>query len=539
MNCSLCDGARRIVLAGTTEPIECPKCRGEAKQLDYEIENIGGIEHAKFKLSIGVNILLGKNAAGKSSAIRAIERTQGGKAAVERRDGSSRGSVRGPGVTLSVRQVAKTTGEAEMELADTGPLARLIDPGIKGADAAARERIRALIELLDLQVEDEFLELLTQKDEGLHAWLRQEMSDEAVEDLMEVAELLRHKAHSRAREQEADAEQAEGVIGATGKRADDLLEALGGPDKLTDIPVGEARKKLDEMTRRHERAVAQCEACETLAEKQDKIHENLGARPEMAAFEEKALEIDGVIVSLEGEIAAAEKQMRALTTKIGKLKASRDIERVRAESQNDLIARQLKAIESWESHKVILDQPLEGPSRERVAEMKVQFVDDAQTVLSLAEQTADYRSEEERRAQAVRERDDATKLAEHYRDLAAGIPEKLGEILASAGAPGLTVIDGRLHATAEGGAKDYEYRCSTGERVALALRVAATAYQDKVLPLDGLLWASLDPDNKAAFIQLAEEFGLYVITEEPASGPLRLEKKINVHFPLDKPERPG
>lgn len=530
MNCSLCDGARRVMLAGTTEPIECPKCRGEgeittpeAKQLAYEIENIGGIEYAKFKLSPGVNVLRGKNAAGKSSAIRAIERTQGGKAAIERRDGSPLGSVRGPGVTLSVRQVAKTTGEAEMELADTGPLARLIDPGMKGADAAARERIRALIELLDLQVEDEFLELLTQKDEGLHAWLRQEMSEEAVEDLMEVAELLRHKAHSRAREQEADAEQAEGVIGSTGKRADDLLAALGGPDKLVTVQVPEARKKLDEMTRRHERAVAQCEAREALSEKQDKIRENLGARPELAAFEEKVQEIDGAIVSLEGEIAAAEKQVHALTEKIGKLKASRDVERVRVESQNELIEQQLKAIKSWESNKAVLDHPLEGPTRERVAELKERFVDDARLVLDAAEQSADYRSEEERQAQAVRERDEAAKLAEHYRDLAAGIPEKLGEILASAGAPGLTVIDGRLHATAEGGAKDYEYRCSTGERVALALRVAATAYEGKVLPLDGLLWASLDPDNKAAFVQLAEEFGLYVITEEACDGDLRME----------------
>lgn len=531
MNCSLCDGARRVILAGTTEPIECPKCRGEgeittpeAKQLDYEIENIGGIDHIALRLTPGVNILRGRNAAGKTSAIRAIERAQGGKAAIERRDGSSQGYVRGPGVTLSVRQVAKTTGEAEMELADTGPLARLIDPGMKGNDAAARERIRALIELLNLEVEDEFLELLTQKDEGLHIWLRKEVSEDAIEDLMEVAELLRHKAHSRAREQEADAERAEGVIGSAGKRADDLLDALGGPDKLTGIQVGEARKKLDEMTRRHERAVAQCEARETLAERQDKIRENLGARPELAASEEKAQEIDGVIVSLQGEIAAAEKQMRVLTEKIGKLKASRDVERVRAESQNELIRRQLTAIKSWESHKAVLDQPLEGPTRERVTELKEQFVDDARFVLDDAEQSADYRSEEERRAQAVRERDEASKLAEHYRDLAAGIPEKLGEILASAGAPGLTVIDGRLHATADGGAKDYEYRCSTGERVALALRVAATAYQDKVLPLDGLLWASLDPDNKAAFVQLAEEFGLYVITEEPAPGPIRLEK---------------
>lgn len=31
MRCPLCDGARRVVKAGATEPIQCPKCDGEGE----------------------------------------------------------------------------------------------------------------------------------------------------------------------------------------------------------------------------------------------------------------------------------------------------------------------------------------------------------------------------------------------------------------------------------------------------------------------------------------------------------------------------
>ena len=45
--------------------------------LDYSIDDIGGIEHLDVVLKIGVNVVRGANAAGKTSAIRAIAKAQG------------------------------------------------------------------------------------------------------------------------------------------------------------------------------------------------------------------------------------------------------------------------------------------------------------------------------------------------------------------------------------------------------------------------------------------------------------------------------
>jgi hypothetical protein len=89
----------------------------------------------------------------------------------------------------------------------------------------------------------------------------------------------------------------------------------------------------------------------------------------------------------------------------------------------------------------------------------------------------------------------------------------------------LTVVDGRLAAITDDSTKDFEARCSTGEKVFLALNVAATAYKGRVLPLSGEFWTSLDPHNRAEFAKTAKEFGLYVITEEPTAGGLRLDSE--------------
>jgi DNA repair ATPase RecN len=83
---------------------------------EYEITNVAGVEHAKLVLRPGVNILRARNGGGKTSAINAITRAQGGAVDLERRDGAKSGEVRGPGVTLKVGRVVRKTGAAELAL---------------------------------------------------------------------------------------------------------------------------------------------------------------------------------------------------------------------------------------------------------------------------------------------------------------------------------------------------------------------------------------------------------------------------------------
>lgn len=487
------------------------------KELTFEIDNIGGVEHVVLRLKPGCNILVGRNAIGKTSAMRAVVRAQGGKVPLERKDGTERGVVQGPGVLLHVRQVVKATGEAEMELADTGPLARLIEPGLKNTEAASRERIRALIELLELSVDDQYLNLLCGEDEGLVKWLREEVRLEAIDDLMLASEKLRHHAHALAREQEDRVSMAEGQALAASERCAVLLESLGGRQALVDQPIDEAKATFDEAIRKHERAVARCEARDQLEAQQSRIREVIGEKPET---ESAWIVVETAEKDLQG-IRSEIQRLRRLLEQTERQEALKKAELSAAEEKLEAIRRE---VDRWDKQQAILNQPLLGPTRPEVAKLKVELVDNALIWLETAQRSADYRNEEQVKSSAERTRQEAERLASHYRDLAAGIPHRLGEILANAGAPGLTVIEGRLHAISNATPKDFEHRCSSGERVALALDVAATAYHGKVLPLGGEFWASLDPDNRATFARLARERGLFVITEEPTDGELRVEQ---------------
>lgn len=488
------------------------------ESLKYDIQDVGGIDHVSLRLKPGVNVLRGRNAAGKSSAMRAVVRAQGGKMPLERRDGSELGTVSGPGVTLRIREVVKATGESELELADIGPLARLIDPGIKDTAAAARERIRALIELLDLAVDDEALSVLCPQDEALRDWLREEVGLEAIDDLMVASEKLRSRAHAMARDDEGATTMAEATKTAAAERCARLLEELGGADALVDDTPDEAKEALDGAIRQHERALAQCEARQELEAKQGSIRATLGERPSTDLAESLAGDLESQLDDLNAFVLRARQGLE----KAEREQAVINSQFVTARADLDK-TKQRAAL--WDEQDAILREPLTGPTFDEVQELQVTLVEAAVRHAGAAHKSAEYREEEAAKTAAEREREAAEKKARHYRELAAGIPQRLGEILRQAGAPGLTVVDGRLHAFRNGGdPKDFEHRCSTGERVALALDVAAAAYEGKVLPLDGAFWTSLDPDHREAFARLAEERGLYVLTEQPTDGELRVEQ---------------
>lgn len=482
---------------------------------EYEIRNVAGIEKATLRLRPGCNVLRGKNAAGKTSAMRSIARAAGGETELERRDGVDHGEVRGPGVHLRVGKVVRRTGEAELALADTTPLSTLVDPQIKGTDAAARARLRALVQLLGLRVDDAALDVLTHGDDASRDWLRDEVQAEAVEDLMVAAEKLRGRLHAWARAQEERAEQASGRAQSARERSEAVLEALGGEANLVDTPVDTARETLDAGIRQHERALAQCEAREALEERQSMIRSSIGVHPDVAAAEEdlrvedhKLAEEDATIASLEQQLAEA--------------KGRRMAQQERRSAASVHLGQTRAALAKWEDQQRILTEPLEGPTRDEVETLRHDVVHSAEEALRAAGRSWEVRVSRDERKEALATHEAAEREAGRLRALAADIPQRLGKILAGAGASDLTVIDGRLHATVDGKVLDWERRLSDGQRVRLALGVAAQVYHG-VVPLSGAYWTSLDPENRAEFAALAKEKGLYVLTEEPADGELRVE----------------
>lgn len=478
------------------------------EQQTFKIENVGGIERAELTLIPGVNVLRGRNAIGKTSAMRAIVRAQGGGGELERRDGAARGLVEGPGVKLTIGKVVRATGQAELSLADLSPLATLIDPGIKDPEAAARARIRALAELLRVPVDDSTLDALCQGDAALRGWLEQTCQDEAIDDLLTASEKLRGYAHGLARTWETKAENAQGRAQAARTGEEVALGEIGGPTRLVDLSPQDARAALIEGSRQYERLEAECNGRERLEVQQAKLRETIGERPDWEGLERKLRESQGTLESLmeelrllEGKIAGTRQRIEGLT------KEGREA-RARAEQ--------------WDRAQEILSRTPEGPTREELALSKVRLVHRAEEELELAQHSAAYRAAEATRQEAEETRMTATHEAERLRGLAADLPAVLGQILASAGAEGITVADGRLCAMVGGVVVDWERRLSDGERISRALDLAVKVYEG-VVPLSDAFWMRLDPANRAHLAAEAQARGLFVLTEEPADGELRVE----------------
>ena len=487
-----------------------------SQELRYQIENIGGVKHASLTLTPGVNCLLGRNGAGKTSAVRAIVRATGGSGELERRDGSERGSVDGPGVHLRVGKVVTATGEAELALADATPLSTLIDPQIKGTDAQARARIRALVELLGLRVDDASLASLCGGDRALAEWLAKQVQAESIDGLLDAAEALRNHVHALARTEEAEAERNHALALVAVERAEAAERALGGAAKAIEMTVDEARAGLVTASRVYERAEAQCEAREALERTQAEIRATLGERPDVDAAVEIVRLAELALTSSDEAVRAIEQQLA--TARAEAVARKRDVESaIRQHSGIVGAARQ------WDESQAILARTPEGPTRAELAGIRDANIGYAEMLLSDADLSAQYRdaiaehdSAEERSRRAANE-------SERLRGIAAGLTARLGTILAEAGARGLTVVGGRLAALVHGKALDFERRLSDGQRVRAALDVAAERFGGQVVPLSGTYWTSLDPESQQEFAALARERGLYVLTEQPASGSLRVE----------------
>ncbi len=486
------------------------------KEKKFTIENTGGVSRAELSLSPGVNVLLGRNGAGKTSCIDAVVRASGGKAKIERKDGTQEGRIEGPGIKLTLKQVVKADGLAELELADVGPLGRLIDPRLKSSEAAASARIRALVELVGLGVDDRKLLDLCDGNTALFEEVTEIIQADAIDNLLEASEKLRRHTHSKARDQEELAAEAEGEIKKAFSECQEILAGLGGPEALTQTTEEEAAAELERGIRTHDRALANCEARELLEKQQGEIRAELGPPPNVRAAELDLAEASGKLQDAKRALFDAEEKIHGLRAR------GREAEQaVRAADEARERAEAGRA--QWQKQNEILEKTPEGPSRADLGQLLAVYVESPREVLGRAQQSSKFRQAEKVHDASILAQKKANEEAEALRKLANGIPGKLGEILASAGAGGFTVIEGRLHIVTEAGPRDFEHRCSTGERARAALSVASQINNGRVLALDGEVWNSLDPSNRAEFAAAAREHDLCVITEQPDEGLLRMK----------------
>lgn len=473
------------------------------------ISNIGGIRHAELELHPGVNVLRGRNGAGKSSAMNAITRALGGDVALEVRDGEPSGSVSVGGVALEVRRVVRATGRAEVALADVAPLGDLIDPGIKDPEAANRARVRALLALVPMPIDDlKLLALAAGDPEIVEATLR----DRSPRTLLEASEDVRLTAHYLAREKERETAELSGQRVAL----DAQVEQLGGDLVLfvPDEPEAQAAVRYAEE-RLRELDLRAAERARVLAS-QEKAREALQAieaarvAPEAAddalaiakrklhdAEEEHAKALEWVSSTRSQVVICRDAFDRATVAADQARVEARQVETLRA-------ALASAAPEVKESERLNV--------REELAE--------AQTKLDYAKKAAHVRALRAQADEVEGRRQEAEKRAVALRTAATTVGQRLGALLAGTNASPFTLTDeGRLAVVDGQAVHDFATRRSDGQRIKAALAVAVRAYPSGVVPLSGRAWTALDGSARGELARLAAAAGLYVLTEEPDNAP--------------------
>lgn len=471
--------------------------------MKVSIDGLNGLNHFAFEVGEpGIYVLRGPNGAGKTSAIEAVRRACGDKSARrDLTDGAVKGEARVGGVLLRVGQRQSTTGQLSAHLEDTGSLATLIDPGLKDPDARARARIRALADLVDLDVTPERLDRLS-GSVGCDQRISGGTLPEAAAQIKRSLEAQAREREEKARELEATARTLASQIGAVITDAQD---------------VASAERALSTLEREAERLRIEAGAREELEVRQAAVRESLGERPDVVAADEIVVAQASICASLNQQMA----EIREALARENEL-----LKQAQAQARSVVAAAT-----DWDRRLEILDQPLTGATREQAADVE-QRVTVAQQVAARAREAARQQALVTQIEESTSEAKALEKEGAIYRSAAQGVQARLGDLLAEAGMGGFSIVDGELHyhgkTRLEG--QDRFERLSFGQRTRAALGLALVSIQRRgfelppLLTLDAAFWGALDPERRQELVTISTEAGVTILTEQPDAGELRVEQ---------------
>lgn len=490
-----------------------------AKTKTVRIEDVGPVTKFEFTLSPGVTVLQGAMGAGKSRTAAATARLFGADVPVEPRDGADHGIIETEGVRLVIRKVVRATGKADVELGDVGALAALIDPLVKDSEAAANARLRALAKLVRPPVTDEAVAVLAGEDSEVCSRATEAIHETGIQDLFRAAERVRLEAHGLKRKAEQAGEQAAGEASTLDAQAETALKALDGRAP-SPVPVAEAEAAERRATEEHARAELLARQRAQHEARQAEVRASLGDRPDASAPAQAVTDAEAWLATRKAALGQLEEELRALTAKVADARGAVREAEGRLAAARDARESTAEAIGRWERQAAILDQAVEGPTPEEVDALAL-TAQEAREATALSRLSAAYLTNHEKAAAAHQRAAEAMGRAAALEALATSVSDRLGTLLASTPAKGLTVVNGRIHAIGpDGRLQDFERRLSEGQRARAAFRVYAAVSPNMVAPLDPRVWASFDDETKLEVAKVAVEEGMYVLTEQSTHGEL-------------------
>lgn len=499
------------------------------------IEGVGPIRDAlTFDLEGpgGIVVLEGYNGAGKSSALRAVQRLTDGTVALQATDGIDRGVVEGLGVRVTVGKQTRTTGRLEVQHLDGVNPMLLVDPGYKEPLRNDEERVRVLCRLVKVRLEnDEFASLVGGPEElRAHVTPKSLTIEDAVDktaafrrDFQSAAKKLEDAASVQANRAEGLRQSVESVDLKAPSDERELAAATEAAVRASASAEGEARSARARLSK-HAEARKRLEAA--AADRGGVSSESAKAQLDAAklAQAERAGEEDAVdasILSLERQLEHARTEKKAAAERTASATAA-----VRAAEALLRSARDAEQSLADARALVDADPGASGPSDEalhalRKAVEEARMRQNAGVLVRAAHETLEKARVAAAEASALREK------SEKLRAAADGCEELLTLAIQKIAPRELRVRNGRLVIPTARGPFTIFDELSMGERTAVAIDVTADALgENSVFVLPQEYFEGLDPHVVRALNEHLVSRRCHMVTACADGGPLRAETYV-------------
>lgn len=487
------------------------------------IENIGRPKKVVIPLPEdgGVVVLSGRNGAGKSTTLEAVQDAITGRKdkRSKPRDGIATGKLAGCGVTMTVSRKITTSGKLTVETLDGGRLsiADVVSPPYKGAEEADGRRIKALVQLAGVVADAELFR-------EIHPDFDKIVQDETLssDDILVMADKIK-------RDMEQAARNTEGQRDIEERHALACEESVAGIPLNVETDAGKLQLAIEDAVRRAQKLISESQEAKRrnaeILEARQKITEVTLARPgenrvslEDAKFRET--DAHNQVTDAKAEYERLEDQLRA---------AQRSL--MRAEEKWEDAKRELSRTEHFmesvaELEKTVAAGEMIGPTDAELAS-----ADEAVTATRKAvEAGAAARRAKESLAKAESHREKQAQLAERaegLRQAAAAVDSVLTAQIATLGSP-LRVEAGRLVTETDRGPSTFYAELSEGERWKMATEIAINAVgRGGLLSVPQEAWQSIQPAVRIELDQLAKSAGVVILAAECSDEPEIVVKQFN------------
>ena len=502
-----------------------------AKQADdvLTIENVGAIKSVSVKVpkTGGLIVFRGRNGAGKTTAINAVEAAIGSGPRLRKRDGAlGSGSIETPwGVSIRIGQSARKSGELEVAvLDDEFSIVDLVDPKEKDPAAADRRSIKALLRVSGAKADfDTFAPLFDSEEE-----FREMVDVESIktDDPVQMAGTVKRNIEGICRLYEKRQESVDAKLLA-------ISESLSGVDfshqfDLENIKAShtEAVKALayDEQSR-----AKYLYALEKIQQIDSAI---VTAGP--AAICERIETAEALKAESNRSVEASQQSIEKIDVELKALNEKRAELLHRLELDNERASRASAELESARA----LEESVEAmtvqreefaavpPVSEEDIERSKSEVERLRLLMTEAEIVERNRSKLADKEALSDELSRLMKKTEKLRASAKGTEGILSEMVSRLGTPLSVVFDDngntRLAVDHPERGQIYFSELSKGEKLAIVTRIAINAVGDTgVFTVPQEFYEGLDPENREIIVRELVESGVLGVTAECDSGPLR------------------